>query len=168
MGAWYAVQVRRHNERRGEQQLHLRGIPVLLPFMEVIRHYRARRRRVLEPLFPGYLFVHMEPMEESPERWQALRWTPGISRILGADDVPIPVADAVIDSIRERTRELGFVRPGVSHRPGSRVRIRSGPMAGLEAVFDRPMSRAGRVRVLMDVLGQRTRVEVHAGDLEVV
>lgn len=167
-GNWYAVQVKRYNERRGERQLHLRGISVLLPFIEVVRRYRTRRVTLLEPLFPGYLFAHMQAMEATPERWQALRWAPGVRRILGTGDQPIPVDEAVIDAIRERTGELGFVRPVLGHVPGSRVRIRGGPMAGLEAVFDRPMSRSGRVRVLLELLGQEARVEVDAFDLEVV
>ncbi len=168
VGDWYAVQVKRHNERRGELQLTLRGIPVLLPFIEVVRRYRTRRVALLEPLFPGYLFAHVETMDAAPERWQALRWAPGVRRVLGTSDVPTPVDDCVIDAIRERTRELGFVRPVLGHVPGSRVRIRGGPMAGLEAVLDRQMSRAGRVRVLLELLGQEARVEVDAFDLEMV
>lgn len=167
MGDWYAVQVKRHNERRSERQLNLRDIPVLLPFIEVVRRYRTRRVASLEPLFPGYLFARMEPMQVAPERWQVLRWTPGVTRVLGSGDVPSPVPDAVITAIQEQTRALGFVRPGLP-LSGSRVRIRSGPMAGLEAVFDRPMSRAGRVSVLLNLLGQEARVEVDALDLEVV
>ncbi|HET7852953.1 MAG TPA: transcription termination/antitermination NusG family protein [Candidatus Methylomirabilis sp.] len=168
VGDWYAVQVKRHNERRGEQQLTLRGIPVLLPFIEVVRRYRTRRVVLLEPLFPGYLFARMEAMDEAPERWQALRWAPGVRRVLGTSDVPTPVDDGVVEAIRDRTRELGFVRPTPGHVPGSRVRIRGGPMAGLEAVFDRQMSRTGRVRVLLELLGQEARVEVDAFDLEMV
>jgi hypothetical protein len=41
-----------------------------------------------------------------------------------------------------------------------------GSLAGLEAVFDRPMSRSGRVRVLMELLGQQRGVEVDILDLE--
>lgn len=168
MGDWYAVQVKRAGERRGERQLELRGIPVLLPWIEVVRRYRTRRVTLLEPLFPGYLFARMQSMEAAPERWQALRWAPGVRRILGAGDEPIPVADAIIDAIRDRTRELGFLRPGFRHEPGARVRIRGGPLDGLEAIFDHPVSRGGRVRVLLELLGQEARVEVDAFDLEVV
>ncbi len=168
VGDWYAVQVKRYNERRGEQQLTLRGISVLLPFIEAVRRYRTRRVALLEPLFPGYLFAQMESMDAAPERWQALRWAPGVKRVLGTSDVPTPVGDDVIAAIRDRTRELGFVRPVLGHVPGSRVRIRGGPMAGIEAVFDRQMSRAGRVRVLLELLGQEARVEVDALDLELV
>jgi transcriptional antiterminator RfaH len=168
MTAWYAVQVKRHNERRGQRQLDLRGICALLPLIEVIRRYRTRRVAALEPLFPGYLFAHMESMDATPARWQSLRWTPGVKRILGAGDVPVPVPDVVIDAIQERTQELGYVRPGLPYAPGSRVRIGWGPLAGLEAVFDRPMSRAGRAQVLLNLLGQHARVEVDTSDLEVV
>lgn len=167
MSPWYAVQVKRYNERRAERHLSPKGISVLLSFIEVVRRYRTRRKTLLEPLFPGYLFAHMESVEANPQGWHEVRWAPGVRRILGAGDIPVPVPEEAIDAIRERTRELGFVRPRLQYVPGSRVRILHGPLAGLEALFDRPMSRAGRVRVLLELLGQQTGVEVDALDLEV-
>jgi hypothetical protein len=39
-------------------------------------------------------------------------------------------------------------------------------MCGLEAILDRPMSRAGRVQVLLALLGSTLRVEADELDLE--
>ncbi len=166
MLTWYAVQVKRHHERRVERYLCHTGISVLLPFLEVVRRFRKRRVAVLEPLFPGYLFAQVEWMEASPYGWYTLRWSPGVNRVLGDGEMPIPVPDGVIDAIRERTREFGFVRPGLQYRTGSKVRIRHGPFADLEAVFDKPLSRSGRVCVLLQLLGRQATVEVDVLDLE--
>jgi transcriptional antiterminator RfaH len=163
---WYAVQAKSHSEARVFHCLTQKIIPAFLPLIEVIRRYRFRRVRRLEPLFPGYLFVQMERVECNPHRWSTVRWTPGVKSILGTEDAPTPVPDTVIDAIKIRTQDLGFVRPGPCFSPDARVFIKRGPLAGLEAVFEQPLSSSGRVRVLMTLLGQQRRVQVDAVDLE--
>ncbi len=165
-GAWYTIQAKSHSERRVSQTLARQLIPAFLPLIEVTRRRRSRRIACLEPLFPGYLFVQMERIEYDPGLWHMVRWTPGVRLILGEGDVPVPVPDEVVGAIQERVRDLGFVRPGLSFAPNDRVLIRDGPLAGLEGVFDRPLSQSGRVHVLMEFLGQQRRVQVDAADLE--
>lgn len=166
MVEWYAVQAKRHNETRVIRNLSQQVIPTFLPLVEVVRHRRGRRLALLEPLFPGYLFVRLEPMEVNPGLWHAVRWTPGVRSILGTEGAPVAVPDGVVEAINDRVRDLGFVRPGAPFAPNARVLVRRGPLAGLEAVFDRPLSPAGRVRVLMQLLGRQRPVEVDALDLE--
>ena len=86
--------------------------------------------------------------------------------ILGIAGEPVPVPDAVIQTIRDRMWGLGFVRPGQRFSIGDRVRFRTGPMSGLEAILDHPSSRAGRVEVLLALLGNMVRVEADELDLE--
>lgn len=165
--AWYAVQVKRYQERRVARYLAMKPIATYLPLIESIRRRDGIRGPVrLEPLFPGYLFVLMQSLDDSPGLWHLVRWTPGVRRILGIEGTPVPMPAGAIEAIQARTRELGFVRPCIQFVPGTRVRIRSGPLHGLEGVFDRPMSRGGRVRVLLELLGQMRRAEVDELDLE--
>lgn len=163
---WYAVQAKNHNEARVHHRLVQMVIPAFLPLIEVTKHWRSRRVTRLEPLFPGYLFVRMEPVHAAPEPWSALRWTPGVKSVLGDDNGPVMVPDSVIEDIQRRVQDLGFVRPAVPFGPRERVVVRRGPIAGLEAVFERALSRPGRVQVLMQLLGQQRRVQVDAADLE--
>ena len=164
--AWYAVQVKRHHEQRVVRALARKEIPSFCPSIEVVRHYRTRRVTKLEPLFPSYLFVQMTPVPVNPGNWYAVRWTPGVGSVLGADDLPIPVPGEAIMAIQDRVQDLGFVRPGPRFSAGSHVRFRRGPLVGLEAVFERPMSKTGRVRVLLGLLGQPRGVAVDELDLE--
>ncbi len=164
--AWYAVQVKPHREVRVHRHFAIKAIPSFLPSIEVVRFSRRRPAARLEPLFPGYLFVHLAPLERNPSCWHAVRWNPGVRLILGTGDRPVPIPDEVIAAIQARVRDLGFIRPASRFDRGARVVIRSGPLAGLEAVFDRPMSRDGRVRVLLEFLGQQRAVEVDEVDLE--
>jgi len=165
---WYTVQVKRHEEHRVVRHLAVKPIPTFLPLIESARRRRgAWGRTRLEPLFPGYLFVQIQALDVNPGHWHAVRWTPGVRRILGTEDTPVPMPDEVIEAIQARVKALGFVRPGVRFTPGTRVRICSGPLAGLEAIFDQPMSKDGRVRVLLELLGQMGRAEVDEASLDV-
>jgi transcriptional antiterminator RfaH len=166
MSSWYAVQSRSHCEARVFSHLTQKSIPAFLPFMEVVHYYPTRRIKRLEPLFPGYLFARFEMADGNPELWNAVRWTPGVKMILSIDGAPVPVPNGVIEAIQARVQDLGFVRPGFRFAANDRVVIRRGPLAGLEAVFDRPLSRSGRVRVLMRLLGQERAVQVDTADLE--
>lgn len=164
--SWYAVHAKRSQEHNVARSLTARGVRTFLPQIEVVRQYRERRRSSLEPLFPGYLFVHVAPPQHDPVSWNAVRWSPGVRRVVGVDGVPVPVPSSAIEAIRQKVAGLGFVRPSLRFAAGSRVRIRRGPLEGLEAIFDRPVSRAGRVRVLLHLLGHPRCVEVDALDLE--
>lgn len=166
MAAWYAVQTKRYKEERVAQHYVRRGLTNFLPLIEVIRRYRGGRVRIIEPLFPGYLFLQMEPLYMNPAAWIVARWTPGVQRLVGTQEEPVPVPDGVIGTIQDRVRDLGFVRSEPMFRPGTQVRIQRGPFADLDAVFHRPLSREGRVQVLLDLLGQPRRVEVDLIDLE--
>ena len=165
---WYAVQTKRYSEGRVSRSLTRSQIPAFLPLIEVAHRSRRRRCVSLEPLFPCYLFAQMERLDHDPAVWHSVRWAPGVRSILGADDEPIPVPDEVIGAIQERVRDLGFVRPGLRFAANDRVLIRRGPLSGLEAVFDRPLSGSGRVQVLVQMLQRQSRVQIDEGDLEPV
>lgn len=164
--AWYALHVKRNNEHRVVERLTLKSVQTFLPLIESVRSRRRRHGAPLDPLFPGYLFVRMGGVEESPGRWHAVQWTPGVRLILGTDGIPVPILGGVVEGIQERVREYGFVRRGIPFQPRARVRFGTGPMSGLEALFEHPMSGSGRVRVLMSLLGRQTGIEVDALDLE--
>lgn len=163
---WYAVQAKSHSEARVHRHLMQRVIPAFLPLIETVRRWRSRRIARLEPLFAGYLFVQLERIDVNPSQWDLVRWTPGVKSILAPDGTPMSVPDDVVDAIKARVERFGFVRPGLGFGPSARVFIRRGPLAGLEAVFERQLSRSGRVQVLMQLLGQQRRVQVNATDLE--
>ena len=164
--AWYVVQVKRYDEHRVARHLAMRPVQTFLPLIESLRRRNGNLGTRLEPLFPGYLFVQMQALEVNPNYWHIVRWTPGVRRILGTDETPVPMPGEAIEALQARVQELGFVRPGVRFAPGTRVRIRSGPLAGLEAIFERPTSKHGRVRVLLELLGQVGRAEVEESSLD--
>lgn len=161
---WYAVQVKRNEEHGGVRRLAAKAIPTFLPLIQPFR--RRGFAAGLEPLFPGYVFVQLPAFNFNAEPWHVARWTPGVRRILGTEHTPVPMPADSMAVIRARVRDLGFVRQGSRFAQGDPVRIRCGPLAGLEAIFDRPMSREGRALVLLELLGQLGRAELDEASLE--
>lgn len=162
---WYVIQTKPHREERVIAHLTIKS-PMITPFLpkiEVIRKRAGRRVVHFEPLFPSYLFVWM-PLTVAT--WYGVRWTPGARRLLGDGVLPIAVPEGLVRTIRDRVEPLGFVRVGLELAPGARVRIRTGPFAGLEGIFERPASRQDRVRVLLEMLGAITPLEIDPLDLE--
>jgi len=162
---WYVAQTKPRCETRVMGHLLRRAADVetFLPRIELVRRRAGGRVAVLEPLFPGYVFMRMRL---DPMSWNAVRWTPGVRRVLGNAGWPVEVSEELIDTIAQRMAGLGFVRIGLNLTVGMRVRVMTGPFAGLEGVFERPTSRAGRVRVLLDLLGAPRRLEIDPLDLE--
>jgi transcription antitermination factor NusG len=111
--------------------------------------------------FPCYLFARID-FDEVPV--SSVAWMPGVRRIVSFGPRPAIVPDPLVEVIRERLGGVEEVRYG-KFREGDRVRIESGPMRDLIAIFDRPMSAADRVRVLLDVMGRMTPVELDYADL---
>ena len=113
-----------------------------------LRHGKVAR------LFPNYVFVRAD------ERWCALMWTAGVSRVLMSAGVPAQLDEAVIAEIRSREGRDGFIK--IAHqraRHGQRMRVVGGSFAGCVGWYEAATS-ADRERILLEVLGQRVRVEM--------
>jgi transcription antitermination factor NusG len=92
-------------------------------------------------------------------------WMPGVRRIVGTGGQPAVVDDEIVETVRQRLDALEEVGYG-NLKHGDRVRITSGPLRDLEAVFDKPMSPAHRVRILLDVVGRMTPVEIDYSEIK--
>lgn len=162
---WYAVQTKPRCEDRAVAWLERRTrASIYLPKLESVRRRRSQKVRIVEPLFPSYLFVRMPLV---PEHWYAVKWTPGVKDFVTSGGIPVPVPDEAIDLLKARS-QLGVIHLAPRWRPGTAVRITAGPFAGLIGVLDRPTSRAERVRVLLRLMRTLAAVEVETLDLEEV
>lgn len=160
---WFAVQTKPRVEEQVLVRLSLGNVTTFLPRLMVAHRSGSRRWHALEPLFPGYLFIHLPP---EPAAVSRTRWTPGVKRLLGDGEMPTPVPDNVIAYLRERIEGRGYIEPDLGLAPGTRVRFTSGPFALLEGIIVSPPSRAQRVRVLLHILNASVSIEADAGLLE--
>ena len=164
MEHWYAL----HTKPRKEHQVHVylagRGIQTYLPMLTVASKRSPRRRRE-EPFFARYLFARVD-LSQIP--LSSLNWMPGMDRVVSFGGQPAPVPDAVIRWLDRRLGQMdGCVcLGGLPLQPNDRVRIVSGPLRGVEALFDRKLSSEDRARVLVDLLGRLTACEIDLACLE--
>ena len=161
---WFVAQTSGRAEQRACDFLDQKAVTTYLPRLLVRRRHGSRRWQALEPLFPGYLFVQFDP---KPETIYRVRWTPGVVRLLGDGEMPIPVPDEVVGYLQGREAHSGFIVPRHPLVPGQRVRFKSGPFSMLEGIIERPATREDRVRVLLTLVNMQVAVEVEADVLEV-
>jgi transcriptional antiterminator RfaH len=160
---WYAVQTKPRAEEQAKAALAHKGLLVYLPLVKVAR-VNPRARPVV-PLFPGYLFVQTDLDQVGQS---AINHVPGVVHLVSFGSDPVAVPDSVIQHIKRRVAEVqesGEWGLGPL-RHGDRVRIASGPLRDLDAVFDQPLTAKGRARVLIEFLGRLTAAEVDLSMLD--
>lgn len=154
MKRWYALYTKPKKERQVDALLQEQGIETYLPTVQ--RKVRRRDRPDRIVYFPCYLFARLD-LSDTPR--SSIDWMPGIRHIVSLGERPAVVADEIVALLRRRLEGIEEMGYG-SLKQGDRVRITSGPLRELEAIFDQPLSAADRVRVLLDVMGRMTPVEI--------
>jgi transcriptional antiterminator RfaH len=160
---WYVVHTQPHSERRAELNLQRQGFETYLPRYLRSRRHARRSETVSRPLFPRYLFV---ALDLARDRWRAIQSTFGVCRLVLAGDEPVPVPEGVIDEIRLREGEDGFVALTLAAglRPGSQVQLVDSIFANCHGVIDR-IADDRRIAVLLELLGREVRVFVPAASI---
>ena len=159
---WLAVFVTPRHEKRVGEHCHVRGIESFLPLFQTPAHWRDGSKRILQlPLFPGYIFVRID----CSGRTSVLQ-VPGVIFIVGGAKKLLPVPDSYILSLQEGLRQ-GRIEPHPYLVEGTRVRIRSGVMAGIEGVLVRKKNNF-RVVLTLDMIMRSLTVEVAIDDIELV
>lgn len=131
---WYAVHTRSRHEDRSHALLMQKSIHSFLPKMEVWSKRKDRRKRIMIPMFPGYLFVETANLDNYV-RLDILK-TFGVVKILGrsAGSEPIPVPDEKIDAIRRIVESRVEVQQLQYPKVGEPARIMDGPFKGVEGL----------------------------------
>ena len=120
---------------------------------------RDRRRRWV---FPGYVFFRLS---RSAEVLQAIRWAPGVRRILTEEGSPAQIPEAVIGHLRKRISEAEVRDSGSGFKHGDAVVIEHGALAALDAIFDRDLDAPTRVQILVQVMNRTLPVRIDPAHL---
>ena len=154
--SWFVVQTKPGNEHRVETNLSHQEIEVFLPLFETFQCAQGRLVQKIKPLFPNYLFAKLD----IEAHYYKVKWTRGVSKILGVGSEPFPISEKVIRTIKERMGENNLVRLDDGLVQGAVVQFTSGPFKDLMGVFDKKMSDGKRVRVLLNLIGVDVPVQV--------
>lgn len=158
---WYLIQTKPNAHNTAARNLARQGCDVFLPLAEQTRRTAQQFRTELRPLFPGYLFVGLQAHAPS---WRTLNSTHGVSRGVSLDGTYRPVPETLIAQLQNQCDETGVFRTQDSYTFGDVVEIQTGPFASfLSEVVD--MAPDQRIWVLIDLLGQKSRIAVDHQDL---
>jgi transcriptional antiterminator RfaH len=155
---WYAVYTKARDEAVAEEQLRRQGFEVFLPQYEKRRSHARKVDVVTAPLFPRYLFIAFDAGEGG---WRVIRSTRGVIDLVRNGNELVPVPAAIIDEIKARADEQGYIvlARQLKLDRGARISIAGGAFNALEAIFE---SQRGEDRVvaLLSLLGRKVVANV--------
>jgi transcription antitermination factor NusG len=155
---WHVLWTRSHCEQQVHDQLRARGYEMFLPRT---RHWTApdgEQRLCGAPMFPGFLFLRQALDRES---YEEVRKTRGLVAILGEGwEKPGVVPEAEMDAVRRLVEARVPVLPHPYLKVGQQVRVRKGPLAGLEGILARSRPQKGLFVLSLDLLKRSVAVEI--------
>jgi transcriptional antiterminator RfaH len=158
MKHWYAVQTKPRQENTAEEHLSRQGYGAYLPRVLVRKRKRDKWMKVVEPLFPRYLFIQVDPelLSLAP-----VRSTMGVAGLVRFGHELRPVPDGVIACLKaaENVETDQLHADEWPHQPGDRVEVLEGPFAGLTGIFQLATGEE-RALLLIDLLGRENSVHV--------
>jgi transcription antitermination factor NusG len=157
---WFAVCTMPRHEKRVKDYMNERRIETFLPVYQTERQWKKRPPMVLElPLFPTYMFVRIGGGARG-----AVLSTPGVLSIIGNGNQPVAISETEIETLRSGLHQRR-AEPHSYLVEGDRVRIKAGPLSGLEGVLVRRRNEF-RVVLAIEVIMQSISVEVRLDDIE--
>lgn len=129
---------------------------VIVPKENQIEIKNGRRRIVERKIFPGYILVQMDVTEES---WYVVRNTPNVTGFVGSGTTPTPISK---QEMRQIQRRMGVEEPKykIDFTPGEVVNITDGPFKGFDGTVDEIDENKGKIKVLVNMFGRDTPVEL--------
>lgn len=129
---------------------------VLVPKEKKIKIKNGKRKVVEEKIYPGYVLVEMVVTDDS---WYVVRNTPNVTGFVGAGTTPVPVSLNEIESLKKR---MGEEEPKfeINVKPGDLVKIVDGPFKDFDGKVSEIDLDRGKVKVLVNMFGRDTPIEL--------
>ena len=165
-GDWYVVHTYAGYENKVKADLETRVASmnmeeqiyeVVIPMEEVVEVKGGKKQTVQRKVFPGYLLVRMELSDDS---WYVVRNTPGVTGFVGSGTKPIPLSEREVDKILKRKGEAEKPRPKAEWQMNDPVRVTTGPFANFQGVISEVDDERQKVKVLVNIFGRETPVEL--------
>ncbi len=131
---------------------------VIVPKEKKIKIVKGKRKVIEEKIYPGYVLVEMIVTDDS---WYVVRNTPNVTGFVGAGTTPVPVSKQEIEILQKR---MGIKEPEykIDFQAGDSVKIIDGPFKDFDGKVSEIDERRGKVKVLIDMFGRDTPVELDA------
>ncbi len=160
---WFLVQLKPGGFTRAVTNLQRQGFETFMPLRPETRRKGEKLVTENRPLFPGYLFVSVDPDRRD---WRKINNTFGVARLVCLDGLqPSRVPTPLIQGLMHASRDDVWTAEPVNLPVGTTVSLVTGLFAGAVAqILSSPEN--GRVFVLMELMGQAVRTAVPLRALE--
>ncbi len=170
-GAWFVIhsysgyenKVKANLETR-VRSMHLedRVFDVVIPMEDVVEYKGGKKVTVQRKRFPGYVLVRMYLDDDT---WYAVRNTPSVTGFVGSSTHPTPLSRREVERILGVEKEGEAKKEKPTFKPawevGETVRVVEGPFADFNGVIEDINVDQSKVRVLVDIFGRETPVELN-------
>lgn len=146
--AWYLIRTKTGKERWVKDQLQTTVPEVFLPLLRGKAPRWGRMAMSVGPLFPCYVFARFDLQRSYFE----VKYMPGVRGIVSAGSDPLAVPTTIVTEIRRRGVDDVVEIPEKPLGNGDRVLVVEGPFRGFEAIFERYLSGAERVAILLSAI----------------
>jgi transcriptional antiterminator NusG len=170
-GDWYVIHSYSGYENKVKANLetrihsmHMEGeiFDVVIPMEDVVEIKGGRKVTVPKKVFPGYILVRMYLSDDS---WFAVRNTPGVTGFVGSGTKPVPLSRREVERILGVKKEETVGKAAPRFQPawgvGETVRVVDGPFADFNGVIEEINLDQSKVRVLVNIFGRETPVELN-------
>jgi transcriptional antiterminator NusG len=162
---WYAIHTYSGYEEKVAESIRQRAesldmkdkiFQVLVPKEKMIEIKNGKRKVVEKRIFQGYVLVQMKLSEDA---WYIVRNTPSVTGFVGTGTEPTPVSTEEIEKIMKR---MGRDEPKhkIDYNIGEVVSIIDGPFKGFDGSINEIDPSKGKLKVLVNMFGRETPVEL--------
>jgi transcriptional antiterminator NusG len=162
---WYAIHTYSGYEEKVAESIRQRAesldmkdkiFQILVPKEKMIEVKNGKRKVVEKRIFQGYVLVQMKMSEDA---WYIVRNTPSVTGFVGSGSEPTPVEEDEIDKIMKR---MGRAEPKhkIDYKIGEVVNITDGPFKGFDGSINDIDVAKGKLKVLVNMFGRETPVEL--------
>lgn len=162
--AWYALRTRHQHEKVAAASLSNKDFETFVPLYDSVRQWKGRKKLLSLPLFPCYIFLR-----GGIQRWRDVVTTPGVQGFVEIAGRAAVVPEAEIEAVRRVVNGTFQAEPCAWPylECGESVRVKSGPLAGIEGILVRKRNQL-RLVLSVEMLGKAVSIEVDSTAVEPV
>ena len=178
---WYVLRVAANREEQVKgallQKIERENLGDVIGRVEVpieqIKRIRGHKQTIHKrKLYPGYVFMEMEPADDGrvPEKaWFIIKETSGVGDFIGTEGFPTPMRDTDVAKMlleAEKPEEAPSIK--VEFQKGDMIKIREGAFENFEGVVDSIDQERGIVKVIVEIFGRSTPLDIEYWQIEKV
>ena len=159
---WFCVKTKPRNESAARRMLMRDvGIEVFCPMLRFERARRSGKVKVVEAMFPGYVFAKFNFREHH----RHVAATHGVATIVRFGGIPAVVPDEIVAELRASVVDQETIEIPTTISIGDEVQLLKGAFSGIRALVTQVLPAQERVKVLLEILGMEREVEIETSSV---